>query len=112
MSFSSLVSDLTYRDRPNPNADARSQISRAKSYASTAATSLILSSMVVRLSGPNRITTSSGTVAPSFSSSQRVMGMTGVSGGCDWRAYKPYERASANKFGDIVTFNSLPRNDI
>ena len=36
--------------------------------------------MVVRLSGRNRITTSSGTVAPSFSSSQRVMGMTGVSG--------------------------------
>ena len=51
-----------------------------RTAASIAATSLILSSMVVRLSGPNRITTSSGTVAPSFSSSQRVMGMTGVSG--------------------------------
>ncbi|KAI9673263.1 MAG: Aminolevulinate dehydratase [Trizodia sp. TS-e1964] len=36
MSFSSLVSDLTYRDRE----DTRSQISRSRSYASTAATSV------------------------------------------------------------------------
>ena len=58
MSFSSLVSDLTYRDRPNPNAsarmpststvptlngDTRSQLSRARSYASTAATSVSIS---------------------------------------------------------------------
>lgn len=46
MSFSSLVSDLTYRDR-NGGAggggdDKRSTISRAKSYASTAATSVSL----------------------------------------------------------------------
>ncbi|KAK6438028.1 Aminolevulinate dehydratase [Oleoguttula sp. CCFEE 5521] len=57
MSFSSLVSDLTYRDgntrpqRPSPHSslstttnnthnDTRSQVSRAKSYASTAATSV------------------------------------------------------------------------
>ena len=53
---------------------------KRRTAASIAATSLILSSMVVRLSGRNRITTSSGTVAPSFSSSQRVMGMTGVLG--------------------------------
>ncbi|KAK5001073.1 hypothetical protein LTR28_012915, partial [Elasticomyces elasticus] len=38
MSFSSLVSDLTYR-----NDEARSTISRAKSYASTAATSVSIS---------------------------------------------------------------------
>ena len=46
MSFSSLVSDLTYRDRPNlnhSNTDTRSQVSRAKSYASTAATSVSIS---------------------------------------------------------------------
>ena len=46
MSFSSLVSDLTYRDRPNLNSnntDTRSQVSRARSYASTAATSVSIS---------------------------------------------------------------------
>ncbi|KAJ9619555.1 Aminolevulinate dehydratase [Taxawa tesnikishii (nom. ined.)] len=41
MSFSSLVSDLTYRDRNGD--DKRSQISRARSYASTAATSVSIS---------------------------------------------------------------------
>lgn len=42
MSFSSLVSDLTYRDRNNGD-DKRSTLSRAKSYASTAATSVSIS---------------------------------------------------------------------
>lgn len=42
MSFSSLVSDLTYRDRNGGGDDKRSTISRAKSYASTAATSVSL----------------------------------------------------------------------
>lgn len=55
MSFSNLVNDLTYRDR-NPNSqrptsqntvttnnDTRSQLSRARSYASTAATSVSIS---------------------------------------------------------------------
>lgn len=40
MSFSSLVSDLTYRDNGD---DRRSQVSRARSYASTAATSVSIS---------------------------------------------------------------------
>ncbi|KAF2223310.1 delta-aminolevulinic acid dehydratase-like protein [Elsinoe ampelina] len=42
MSFSSLVSDLTYRDRPsvNPLDDKQSTISRSRSYVSTAATSV------------------------------------------------------------------------
>ncbi|KAF2479979.1 hypothetical protein BDY17DRAFT_256396 [Neohortaea acidophila] len=56
MSWSTLLNDVTYRDRPNNNApnttspsntittaDARSQISRARSYASTAATSVSIS---------------------------------------------------------------------
>ncbi|KAK5110763.1 Aminolevulinate dehydratase [Meristemomyces frigidus] len=54
MSFSTLVSDLTYRDAQRPSAstttstisaahDTRSQISRARSYASTAATSVSVS---------------------------------------------------------------------
>ena len=38
MSFSSLVSDLTFRDQVRP--ELVSQLSRAKSYASTAATSV------------------------------------------------------------------------
>ncbi|KAK0955003.1 Aminolevulinate dehydratase [Friedmanniomyces endolithicus] len=56
MSFSTLVSDLTYRDslRPSPPntasttgpTDTRSQISRARSYASTAATSVSISGEV------------------------------------------------------------------
>lgn len=41
MSFSSLVSDITYKD--GDRSDKRSQISRAKSYASTAATSVSIS---------------------------------------------------------------------
>jgi porphobilinogen synthase len=41
MSFSSLVSNITYRD--NDNGDRASQFSRAKSYASTAATSVSIS---------------------------------------------------------------------
>lgn len=40
MSFSSLVSDLTYRDNGD---DRRSTVSRARSYASTAATSVSIS---------------------------------------------------------------------
>ncbi|KAI9805567.1 MAG: Aminolevulinate dehydratase [Sarcosagium campestre] len=40
MSFSSLVSDLTFRDS---DPDARSQISRSRSYASTSATSVSIS---------------------------------------------------------------------
>lgn len=40
MSFSTLVSDLTYRDRNGSVDDKRSVLSRAKSYASTAATSV------------------------------------------------------------------------
>jgi len=54
MSFSNLLNEVTYRDRPGPsplsnrsttstataNNDARSYVSRAKSYASTAATSV------------------------------------------------------------------------
>ncbi|KAI6797679.1 Delta-aminolevulinic acid [Hortaea werneckii] len=50
MSFSTLVNDLTYRDRPTStntastaHTDNRSQISRARSYASTAATSVSIS---------------------------------------------------------------------
>lgn len=51
MSFSNLLNEVTYRDRPTSTAttatqhtsDARSQISRAKSYASTAATSVSIS---------------------------------------------------------------------
>ncbi|KAI7314236.1 Delta-aminolevulinic acid [Hortaea werneckii] len=50
MSFSTLVNDLTYRDRPTStntastaHTDTRSQISRARSYASTAATSVSIS---------------------------------------------------------------------
>ncbi|KAK1089176.1 Aminolevulinate dehydratase [Friedmanniomyces endolithicus] len=56
MSFSTLVSDLTYRDslRPSPPhtasttgpTDTRSQISRARSYASTAATSVSIAGEV------------------------------------------------------------------
>lgn len=41
MSFSSLVSDLTYRDRNGD--DKRPNISSARSYASTAATSVSIS---------------------------------------------------------------------
>ena len=41
MSFSSLVSDITFRD--NDRLDRASQLSRAKSYASTAATSVSIS---------------------------------------------------------------------
>ncbi|KAK7511244.1 uncharacterized protein IWZ02DRAFT_409688 [Phyllosticta citriasiana] len=41
MSFSSLVSDLTYRN--DDRDDRRSQVSRARSYASTAATSVSIS---------------------------------------------------------------------
>ncbi|QIW98262.1 hypothetical protein AMS68_003780 [Peltaster fructicola] len=46
MSFSTLVNDLNYRERPSFNtvtSDARSHISRAVSYASTAATSVSIS---------------------------------------------------------------------
>lgn len=51
MSFSNLLSEVTYRDqRPSPSTtatthliDTRSQISRARSYASTAATSVSIS---------------------------------------------------------------------
>lgn len=50
MSFSTLVNDLTYRDRPTStntastaHTDTRSQISRARSFASTAATSVSIS---------------------------------------------------------------------
>lgn len=51
MSFSTLVNDLTYRDRPAStnttstagHTDTRSQISRARSYASTQATSVSIS---------------------------------------------------------------------
>ena len=48
MSFSNLLNEVTYRDRPTSTAtntthDARSQMSRAKSYASTAATSVSIS---------------------------------------------------------------------
>ena len=46
MSFSSLVSDLTYRDRnaqARSGEDLRSSYSRAKSYTSTAATSVSIS---------------------------------------------------------------------
>lgn len=41
MSFSSLVSDLTFKD--SVRADTASQVSKAKSYASTAATSVSIS---------------------------------------------------------------------
>ncbi|KAJ9642503.1 Aminolevulinate dehydratase [Coniosporium tulheliwenetii] len=44
MSFSSLVSDITYRDSDRD--DRRSQVSRARSYASTAATSVSISGEV------------------------------------------------------------------
>jgi porphobilinogen synthase len=43
MSFSSLVSDIAYRkdaDRGEDKVDQRSQLSRARSYASTTATSV------------------------------------------------------------------------
>jgi porphobilinogen synthase len=41
MSFSSLVSDIAYRNPVRP--DLRSQVSEARSYASTAATSVSIS---------------------------------------------------------------------
>ena len=41
MSFSSLVSDIAYRNSEKD--DVRSQLSRARSYASTAATSVSIS---------------------------------------------------------------------
>jgi porphobilinogen synthase len=44
MSFSSLVSDLTYRNLDRD--DLRSQVSRSRSYASTAATSVSISGEV------------------------------------------------------------------
>jgi porphobilinogen synthase len=40
MSFSSLVSDIAYRKAADRNDDKQSQLSRARSYASTAATSV------------------------------------------------------------------------
>ena len=50
MSFSNLLNEVTYRDRPastntttTNHTDARSQVSRARSYASTAATSVSIS---------------------------------------------------------------------
>ena len=50
MSFSNLLNEVTYRDRPTSTAttathhtDTRSQVSRAKSYASTQATSVSIS---------------------------------------------------------------------
>ncbi|GAM82886.1 hypothetical protein ANO11243_008720 [Dothideomycetidae sp. 11243] len=45
MSFSSLVQDLTYRDRAQPEqtSERQSTLSRARSYASTAATSVSIS---------------------------------------------------------------------
>jgi porphobilinogen synthase len=44
MSFSSLVSDIAYRNSDKDNKDdMRSQVSRARSYASTTATSVSIS---------------------------------------------------------------------
>jgi len=40
MSFSTLVSDLNFKDKDNERSDKRSTYSRARSYASTAATSV------------------------------------------------------------------------
>lgn len=43
MSFSTLVQDLTFKDKDSIRTDTASQVSRAKSYASTAATSVSIS---------------------------------------------------------------------